>query len=129
MEFVSVLRLASVSFASAGCLQSSNRQAVIFGDMSQSDRQVNAYQLRIALHRTGPHIWRGVVVRSGSTLGQLHQTVQALFGWADSRPLRFVLRGCSLGASATAAVSSWPAPEALLSEFRLQANKERFFYG
>jgi hypothetical protein len=102
-------------------------QAVIFGGMSQSDQQVNAYQLRIALRRTSPHIWRRVVVRSDSTLGQLHRTVQALFGWADSRPHRFVLRGRSLGASAMAAASSWPAPEVLLSEFKLQA-KERFFY-
>src|ERR1039458_9218124 len=93
--------------------------------MSQSDQQVNAYQLRIVLRRTSPHIWRRVVVRSDSTLGQLHQTVQALFGWADSRPHRFVLRGRSLGASATAAVSSRPVPEALLSEFKLLA-KERF---
>jgi hypothetical protein len=68
-----------------------------------------------------------VVVRSDSTLGQLHQAVQALFGWADSRPHRFVLRGRSLGASATATASSWPAPEALLSECKLLA-KERFFY-
>src|ERR1035437_2462494 len=102
-------------------------QPAIFCDMSQSDQSVNAYRLRIVLRRTSPHIWRRVVVRSDSTLGQLHQTVQALFGWADSRPHRFVLRGRSLGASAMAAVSSWPAPEVLLCEFKLLA-KERFFY-
>jgi hypothetical protein len=102
-------------------------QAAIFGDMIQSDQQVIAYQLRIVLRRTSPHIWRRVVVGSDSTLGQLHQAVQALFGWADSRPHRFVLRGRSLGASATASVSSWPAPEVLLSELKLLA-KERFFY-
>jgi hypothetical protein len=55
-------------------------QAAIFGDMSQSDQQVNAYRLRIVLRPTSPHIWRRVVVRSDSTLGQLHQAVQALFG-------------------------------------------------
>ena len=95
--------------------------------MSQSDQQVNAHRLRIVLRRTSPHIWRRVVVRSDSTLGQLHQTVQVLFGWADSRPHRFVLRGRSLGASATAAISSWPAPDVPLSEFKLLV-KERFFY-
>jgi hypothetical protein len=99
----------------------------MFGGMSQSDQQVNAYQLRIVLRRTSPHIWRRVVVRSDSTLGQLHQAVQALFGWADSRPHRFVLRGRSLGASATAAASSLPGAEVPLSEFKLLA-KERFFY-
>jgi hypothetical protein len=101
--------------------------ADIFGGMSQSDQQVSGYRSRIVLRRTSPHIWRRVVVRSDSTLGHLHQTVQVLFGWADSWPHRFVLRGRSLGASATAAASSWPAPEALLSEFKLLA-KERFFY-
>jgi hypothetical protein len=99
----------------------------MFGGMSLSGQQVSGYRFRIVLRRTSPHIWRRVVVRSDSTLGQLHQTVQALFGWTDSRPHRFVLRGRSLGASATAAASSWPAPEALLSEFKLLA-KERFFY-
>lgn len=101
--------------------------ADIFGGMSQSDQQVSAYQHRIVLRRTSPHIWRRVVVRVDSTLGQPHQAVQALFGWAYSRPHRFVLRGRSLRASATAVVSSCPAAEVLLSELKLLA-KERFFY-
>src|ERR1035437_10070760 len=99
----------------------------MFGGMRQSGQQVSVYQLRIVLRRTSPHIWRRVLVRSDSTLGNLHQIVQVLFSWADLHAHRFVLRGRSLGASATAAVSSWPAPEVLLSEFKLQA-KERFFY-
>jgi hypothetical protein len=94
--------------------------------MSQLDQRVNAYQLRIVLRRTSPHIWRRVVVGSDSTLGQLHQAVQALFGWGDSRPLRFVLRGRSLGGSATATVSPWPCAEAPLSEFKM-LTKEKFF--
>jgi len=57
--------------------------AVMFGDMSQSGQQVNAYRFRIVLRRTSPHIWRRVVVRSDSTLGQLHQAAEALFRWAD----------------------------------------------
>ena len=67
------------------------------------------------------------MVRSGSDLSQLHHVLQSIFGWADSRPHRFVLRDRSVGAAATAAASSWPASELLLSEFKLQA-KERFFY-
>jgi hypothetical protein len=101
--------------------------AVSFGGMSQSDQQFDAYRLRIVLRRISPHIWRRVVVRSDSTLCGLHQALQALFGWADARPHRFVLRGRSLGAAATATASSWSAPGILLSEFKLQA-KERFFY-
>ena len=95
--------------------------------MSQSDHRVNAYQLRIVLRRTSPHIWRRVVVESDSTVGQLHLTIQALFGWADSHPQRFFLRGGTLDVSATASVTSWPASVVLLSEFNLLA-KEKFFY-
>ena len=95
--------------------------------MSQSDQSVNAYQLRIVLRRTSPHLWRRVVVGSDSTLGQLHQTVQTLFGWADSHPHRFVLRGRSLGALSMSAAPGLSAPESRLSEFKLQL-KERFFY-
>jgi len=95
--------------------------------MSQSDQSVNAYQLRIVLRRTSPHLWRRVVVGSDSTLGQLHQTLQALFGWTDSHPHRFVLRGRSFGATATASAAALMTPEVRLSEFKLLL-KERFFY-
>ena len=98
-----------------------------FCDMSQSDQSVNAFQLRIVLRRTSPHLWRRVVVGSDSTLGQLHQVVQALFGWTESHPHRFVLRGRSLGAPSTASAATLPAAEVRLSEFKLLL-KERFFY-
>src|ERR1035437_64275 len=101
-------------------------RAVIFGGMSQSDQQVNAYQLRIVLRRTSPHIWRRVVVRSDSSLSQLHQVVQTLFGWADSRPHRFVLRGRSLGVAATAAASSWASPEVLLFAVQMFSQQKIF---
>ena len=95
--------------------------------MSQSDQSVKAYQLRIVLRRTSPHLWRRVVVGSDSTLGQLHQTLQALFGWTDSHPHRFVLRGRSFGATATASAAALMTPEVRLSEFKLLL-KERCFY-
>ena len=95
--------------------------------MSQSDQSVSVYQLHIALRRTSPHLWRRVLVRSNSTLRQLHQTVQALFGWSDLHPHQFVLRGRFLGASPAAAVSSRPAADLQLDELQLQL-KEKFFY-
>jgi hypothetical protein len=95
--------------------------------MSQSDQSVNAFQLRIVLRRTSPHLWRRVVVGSDSTLSQLHQTVQALFGWTDSHPHRFVLRGRSLSASSMPAAAALSAPDLRLFEFKLLL-KVRFFY-
>jgi len=99
----------------------------MFGDMSQSDQSVSAYQLHIVLGRTSPHLWRRVLVRSDSTLHQLHQTIQALFGWSDTHPHRFVFRGRFLGASPAAAISSLPAADLPLAELQLQL-KEKFFY-
>jgi hypothetical protein len=93
--------------------------------MSQSDQSFSAYQLHIVLRRTSPHLWRRVLVRSDSTLRQLHQTIQALFGWAD--PHRFVLRGRFLGASPAAAGPTLPSADLRLAELQLQL-QERFFY-
>src|SRR6516225_2725300 len=95
--------------------------------MSQSDQSFSAYQLHIVLRRTSPHLWRRVLVRSDSTLRQLHQTVQALFGWTDAYPHRFVLRGRFLGASPAAAGSTLPSADLRLAELQLQL-QERFFY-
>jgi hypothetical protein len=75
------------------------------------------------LRRTSPHLWRRVLVRSDSTLCHLHQTLQALFGWSDAHPHRFVLRGRLLGASPAAAVSA----DLSLDGMQLQL-KEKFFY-
>ena len=41
----------------------------------------NLYQLKIALLETKPPIWRRVLVDARSTLGQLHEVIQAAFGW------------------------------------------------
>ena len=79
----------------------------------------SAYQLHIVLSRTSPHLWRRVLVRSDSTLRQLHQTVQALFGWSDMHPHQSVFRGHFLGASPGAAASSLPAADLHLAELQL----------
>src|ERR1041385_8925926 len=96
--------------------------------MSQSDQSVSVYQFHIALRRTSPHLWRRVLVRSDSTLRQLHQTVQALFGCSDTHPHQFVLRGRFLGASPAAAVSSRPAADLLLATFSLRLEEKIVYY-
>lgn len=40
-------------------------------------------QLRILLNGSKPPIWRRVLVPSGMPLPQLHEVIQALFGWLD----------------------------------------------
>jgi hypothetical protein len=63
--------------------------------MSQLNLSVSVYQLRIALLRTSPHIWRRVLVPGHVTLAQLHQILRALFGWSETHPHRFIIRAKS----------------------------------
>lgn len=45
------------------------------------DRQ--AYQIKIALFRSDPLVWRTVVIPKDATLDELHECIQLLFGWMD----------------------------------------------
>jgi len=41
------------------------------------------YQLRVVLRGISPLIWRRLLVRSDSTVADLHSTLQTAFGWSD----------------------------------------------
>ena len=56
------------------------------------------YQLRIVLHGISPLIWRRLPVRSNSTIGDLHRTLQVAFGWSDEHLHCFVIHGREHGA-------------------------------
>src|SRR5258708_24602117 len=51
------------------------------------------YQLRVVLRGISPLIWRRLLVRSDSTVAQLHQALQVAFGWDDEHLNRFEIRG------------------------------------
>jgi hypothetical protein len=44
------------------------------------------YQLRIVLRGISPLIWRRMLVRSDSTVADLHAILQTAFGWSDEHP-------------------------------------------
>src|SRR5207249_1732942 len=48
------------------------------------------YQLRIVLRGVSPLIWRRLLVRSDSTIADLHATFQLALGWSDEHLNRFV---------------------------------------
>ena len=45
--------------------------------------ETQTLQLKITLNDSKPPVWRRVLVPAGTTLPQLHQVIQALFGWWD----------------------------------------------
>src|SRR5450631_391877 len=62
--------------------------------MAENDlHEPQVYQLRVVLRGISPLIWRRLLVRSDSTVAQLHQTLQVAFGWDDEHLNRFEIRG------------------------------------
>lgn len=49
------------------------------------------YQLRIVLRRSKPPIWRRLLVRSDTTLTELHLAIQIAFGWTNSHLHEFCI--------------------------------------
>jgi hypothetical protein len=62
--------------------------------MVETDRhELQIYQLRVVLRGISPLIWRRLLVRSDSTVAQLHEALQIAFGWDDEHLNRFEIRG------------------------------------
>ena len=57
----------------------------------------NIYQLRAVLLGISPIIWRRLLVRSDSTIADLHCTLQTAFGWSDDQLHRFLIHGKQYG--------------------------------
>jgi len=55
------------------------------------------YQLRVVLRGVSPLIWRRLLVRSDSTIADLHATFQLALGWSDEHLNRFVIHGHEYG--------------------------------
>jgi hypothetical protein len=55
-------------------------------------------QLKITLQRIEPPVWRRLLVGLDLNLAQLHEVVQAAFGWTDSHLHQFIIGGLVYGA-------------------------------
>ena len=53
--------------------------------------------LKVTLRGTKPPVWRRVLVQGGTTLGDLHHTIQAAMGWHDSHLHAFEIDGRQYG--------------------------------
>jgi hypothetical protein len=52
----------------------------------------------VVLRGISPLIWRRLLVRSDSSIADLHRTLQVAFGWSDEHLHRFVIHGREHGA-------------------------------
>ena len=90
--------------------------------MEPAQNSIEIYQLRVVFRETSPHIWRRFLVRSDSSIVDLHQTIQTAFGWSGRRAFTFEVQGHRQGIRLEGDVR-----EMLLADFRLYV-KERFTY-
>ncbi len=67
--------------------------------MTASATPGHIYQLRVVLRGISPLIWRRVLVRSETTLAQLHTILQILFAWSDEHLHSFHIHGREYGSS------------------------------
>jgi len=51
------------------------------------------YQIKVTLEGSKPPIWRRLLVRSDTTLGDLHRIIQAAFDWWDYHLHQFIVGG------------------------------------
>src|ERR671923_2145150 len=90
--------------------------------MEPAQNPIEIYQLRVVLRETSPHIWRRFLVRSDSSIVDLHQIIQIAFGWSGRRVFEFEVQGYRRGVRLEG-----DAREVLLADFRFYV-KERFIY-
>lgn len=63
------------------------------------------YQLRVVLRHISPLVWRRLLVRADSTIGDLHEVLQASFEWSDVHLHRFEIHGREYGISYLGGIS------------------------
>src|ERR1700758_2332117 len=87
-----------------------------------------AYQLRVFLRGISPMIWRRLLVRSDSTIADLHYTLQIAFGWSDSHLHCFHIQGKDYGVGHRGGMSFADDPDTVhLADFQFRV-RERFLY-
>ena len=85
------------------------------------------YQLRVVLRGVSPLIWRRLV-RSDSSIADLHTTLQLALGWSDEHLNRFVVHGREYGVAHPGGIWFRDDPyEVHLADLGLRVG-ERFLY-
>lgn len=96
--------------------------------MTTNETGVEVYRLHVWIRRISPMIWRRLLVRSDSTIADLHYTLQIAFGWRDEHLNRFHIHGQDYGVYHDGGINFSTHPKRVrLSEFKFR-NNERFTY-
>ncbi len=89
---------------------------------------VDVYKLHVWIRQISPMIWRRLLVRSDSTIADLHYTLQIAFDWSDEHLNRFHIHGKDYGVYHDGGISFWDnADQVRLCDFKFRKN-ERFLY-
>jgi Plasmid pRiA4b ORF-3-like protein len=75
-----------------------------------------AYQLRVVLRGISPLIWRRLLVRSDSSIADLHYTLQLAMGWTDTHLHCFHIHGKDYGVGHSGGMSFADDPHGVRSE-------------
>jgi len=62
-------------------------------DFFGSGRRLSLFQLKIALDRFRPPVWRRVLVPASATLADLHAVIRVVLGWGDGHLHSFTVNG------------------------------------
>ncbi len=86
------------------------------------------YQLKVVLLGISPMIWRRLLVKSDSTIEDLHYTLQIAMGWEDIHLHQFIIHGKQYGITQPGGIIfSDRASVVKLSRFGFR-EKEQFLY-
>jgi len=89
---------------------------------------VTVYQLRVTLRDISPLVWRRLLVRSDTTIAQLHEVLQIAMGWEDVHLQQFLIHGKASGVYHDGGLTFADNPRQVrLADFRLRRG-ERFLY-
>jgi hypothetical protein len=94
----------------------------------RSELEGEAYLVHVWIRRITPTIWRRLLVRTNSTLADLHYALQIAFAWTDYHLHRFRVHGKEFGIRRMGGpFYSEDAREVRLNDFQFRVN-ERFLY-
>jgi hypothetical protein len=96
--------------------------------MAETEKPFLIYQFHALLRAINPPVWRRLLLRSDSTIADLHHSLQIAFHWSDFHLHRFLIRGKEYGISRAGGTGFSTDPHQVsLADFHFRRH-ERFVY-